>query len=353
MAKVGTLNSRLDEFNSKMGNEVSTMNSSIVTVQESLKNSSNKYTEVSNSISGSWSTSNSKTTLQSLELIIESIEQIVGASETFKSALEACGSLKEIVDKIIADIEEGKGLKEAETVDVFDDKGNKTGTEYHENDQKRIDKLITEVTDYNEKGVKLLDSIINMLDSIKITKIETSSGASKGLYTAFAAPKGTSVSNENYIAEQLQSSGYSDAAICGILSNIKYESKFNPGSIGDGGTSHGICQWHDNKSGSVTRWTEARDWCEENGYNPETIEGQTAYLIYDITYGERSRMGRVLRGEEAAKDGTVVKDDAQGAYDAGFQFSKTYEQPAGGEVSAKKRGLLSKEQYLVSQIAKI
>ena len=37
------------------------------------------------------------------------------------------------------------------------------------------------------------------------------------------------------------------AGACGILANIKYESGFNPKAKGDGGTSYGICQWHNNR----------------------------------------------------------------------------------------------------------
>ncbi len=184
MANVGSLDTRLEEFNSKMGSDIGAMSSSVATLQESVKDSGQKYTDVSQGISGSWTTSNNKMTIQALDLIKEAIEQIAGATEILKSALEDCGRLKEIVDKILADIEEGKPLKEAETVEDKDENGNVIGTHRVENDQKRIDELKKEVDEYNEKGKPLLDAIIAKLATIKLSIIEATSG-SGGLFTEF------------------------------------------------------------------------------------------------------------------------------------------------------------------------
>ena len=51
-----------------------------------------------------------------------------------------------------------------------------------------------------------------------------------------------------------------DAAVCGILANIEYESDFSPTVWGDDGTSYGLCQWHENRCRSLFLF------CQENGY---------------------------------------------------------------------------------------
>ena len=58
----------------------------------------------------------------------------------------------------------------------------------------------------------------------------------------------------NYLSEQ----GFSDAAICGILANIEHESGFRTDALGDGGTSYGICQWHNG------RWNNLKNYCNKN-----------------------------------------------------------------------------------------
>ena len=45
--------------------------------------------------------------------------------------------------------------------------------------------------------------------------------------------------------------GFNHAAACGVLANIQYESGANPGAVGDGGTSYGLCQWHNSRCRSL------------------------------------------------------------------------------------------------------
>ena len=51
-------------------------------------------------------------------------------------------------------------------------------------------------------------------------------------------------SNQDKIFNYLKSQGFNNAAISGILANIEYESGFKTTLYGDGGTSYGLCQWH-------------------------------------------------------------------------------------------------------------
>ena len=83
----------------------------------------------------------------------------------------------------------------------------------------------------------------------------------------------TNSSNETTIYNFLVNDmNLNTAAACGMLANIYHESGFNPNATGDGGTSYGICQWHD------SRWIAMKNWCNSNGYDWTSLNGQLHYL---------------------------------------------------------------------------
>ena len=120
-------------------------------------------------------------------------------------------------------------------------------------------------------------------------------------------------SNEEIVFKFLtKEAGYSKAAACGIVANIKYESGFKPTIVGDSGTSYGICQWH------LGRKTRLINWCNSHGYNYKTLKGQLYYLKYELkTY--YPAVHNKLK---------AVSNSAQGAYDAGYYFCYNFEAPA-------------------------
>ena len=77
----------------------------------------------------------------------------------------------------------------------------------------------------------------------------------------------------------LASMGYSKAAICAILANMQAESGFRTTAVGDGGTSYGLCQWH------AGRKQRLFDFCAQNGYDVNSVQGQCAYLDYELKTG--------------------------------------------------------------------
>ena len=69
---------------------------------------------------------------------------------------------------------------------------------------------------------------------------------------------------------------FNSAAACGILANMNAEST---GLVPDqeeigGGGGYGICQWTD------TRRDDLVEWCENNGYDYTTLEGQLWFFRY-------------------------------------------------------------------------
>ena len=123
--------------------------------------------------------------------------------------------------------------------------------------------------------------------------------------------------------------GLNSAAACGVLANIERESGFRPDALGDGGTSYGICQWHN------SRWDRLKQFCNDNGYSWETLEGQLWYLKYEL----EKYYPTIL---EYIKS---VANTADGAYDSGYYWCKWFERPADTENMSVKRGNLAKSKY--------
>jgi hypothetical protein len=143
----------------------------------------------------------------------------------------------------------------------------------------------------------------------------------------------SSVSNETTVYKYLtEKMGLNTAAACGVLANIQKESNFNPTSLGDKGTSYGICQWHNG------RWTAMKNYCSKNGYSSSSLEGQLHYLQYELENVEPYKTN-VLPYIKA------VTNNAQGAYNAAYRWCLKYEIPADTEETSEVRGNLAKNTY--------
>ena len=74
--------------------------------------------------------------------------------------------------------------------------------------------------------------------------------------------------------------GIDHAHAVGILANMQNESKFNSGIIGDGGTSGGLFQHHDNPSRGEYRFTNMRNYAGRGGQDWRTNwKGQIDYAL--------------------------------------------------------------------------
>lgn len=152
--------------------------------------------------------------------------------------------------------------------------------------------------------------------------------AVSGAKTTTTYTKGTT--NEqtvyNFLAQVM---GLNKAGACGVLANIYCESGFSPTSLGDGGTSYGICQWH------AGRYTNLKNWCSSNGKDYKTLDGQLWYLKYELEKSYTS-VFNYIKG---------VANSATGAYNAGYYWCKHFEVPADTENTSVKRGNLAKNTY--------
>ncbi len=139
--------------------------------------------------------------------------------------------------------------------------------------------------------------------------------------------------NGNYSNEEIiflfftNIAGYSEAAACGIMANMKKESGFRPNAISSGGGYHGLCQW------SKTRFQTISDYCDKYGYDPYSLEGQLNYMMHELA--------TTAYGKNLAK----FENTAQGAYDAGYYFCYNYERPSNKAEKSEERGNLAKNTY--------
>jgi len=170
-------------------------------------------------------------------------------------------------------------------------------------------------------------------DETPSQKEETSSGkqeSSSGATTTGGSASGSSnpIFNGSYSNEQItymfltKVMGYNTAAAIGVMANIKYESGYKPVSNGDSGSSYGICQWH------AGRKTRLINWCNENGYDHATLEGQLYYLQYDLTHSY-TKVHKYL---------SAVENTAEGAYDAGYYFCYHFVSPSSKATKSITRG---------------
>lgn len=121
---------------------------------------------------------------------------------------------------------------------------------------------------------------------------------------------------------------YNEAVACGILASIAQESGCSPTS-GKGKSYQGLCQW------SSSRFSILESWCNSNGYDPYSLEGQCKFLYYDLSQ----------RYTLYHKNLLAIANTSEGAYDAGYYFCYYYERPASLESSSAKRGALARDTY--------
>ena len=132
----------------------------------------------------------------------------------------------------------------------------------------------------------------------------------------------------DFLTEELM---LSNAAACGVLANIEHESNFQPTIYGDKGTSYGLCQWHNE------RFTALRGYCNALGLDYRTVQGQMAYLKYELG----NKYTSLLLTLQA------IDNTPDGAYRAAYLWCVRFEMPSNMQVKAVQRGELAQGKYWV------
>lgn len=159
---------------------------------------------------------------------------------------------------------------------------------------------------------------------------------------------------EDLVFETLTSSGYSVAGACGIMGNIAVESpEYDPTVLGPGDIPYGLFQWTD----VGDRKKKLKSWCKEHGLGHDTIEGQLAFAIYELSGGDSiaCRLDDFLRttddayaacSEFAAGFERCISDEDNGCgIYAGSLYPEFYKKPYQGLNKRLNKALNYYERY--------
>lgn len=134
--------------------------------------------------------------------------------------------------------------------------------------------------------------------------------------------------NKDRVFQALTQEGLNAAAACGIMANIEQESQFDPSATSRGG-SYGLCQW------TGSRKTDLYNFCDANGRNPASIDGQIAFLMYELQNGYKSVYKTLLS----------TPNTVDGAYNAAYRFCYDFERPANKSGRSAQRANIAKNTY--------
>jgi len=129
--------------------------------------------------------------------------------------------------------------------------------------------------------------------------------------------------NAQQVIKFFMDKGLTREQAAGIAANIQSESNFNPDAVGDGGTSFGICQWHNNRGDNMKAWTQA------NGYASNSFQGQLEFLWHEMNTSYSGVLNQIK--------------GAGSAYDAAYIFCTQFEVPANKEQVGATRGNLAEQ----------
>lgn len=172
--------------------------------------------------------------------------------------------------------------------------------------------LLTE--NYSTIGKYLTDTAANYKSGDDSAKANILSVGSSGKVETgkSSAANFSGETTKDKLYSYLKSQGFNDAAVCGIMANVQRESGFDTTALGDGGTSYGICQWHEG------RWESMKSYCSDNNLDPDSIEGQAQYLVHELKNSYPDVYDTLKN----------VPNTSQGAYDAAYKWTTDFEIPA-------------------------
>lgn len=125
--------------------------------------------------------------------------------------------------------------------------------------------------------------------------------------------------NAKIVIDFLIEKGLNAAAACGIAGNIEHESHFNTASIGDNGTSFGICQWHYGRGDAMKQMAGS-------GWN-RNLSGQLEYLWYELQNAYNPVLSKLM----------AVANNESGVRNAADIFVRGFEIPANIDQESQNR----------------
>lgn len=160
--------------------------------------------------------------------------------------------------------------------------------------------------------INYTDMLYNIFEVVARQGTQNNNNPQYSTASLSAGPKNTI----NFLVDK----GLNTAAAVGIAANIKHESSFNTASIGDNGTSFGICQWHLGRGDNMKRMA-GKNW-------KINLTGQLNYLWYELTNSYKSSVLSPLRS---------VSNTLSGAKKAADIFVRHFEVPANIDYQSEQR----------------
>ncbi len=121
-----------------------------------------------------------------------------------------------------------------------------------------------------------------------------------------------------------------DSAIAAVLANMDRESAFDPLAIDETGNFFGLCQW------SRERWLNCFCFCRQNGLDRLTVDGQLAFLRYELEGEYNWILTEFL---------LCAEDSEDGAQEAQYYFCELFEAPTELDWEQVRRSKLVAEVY--------
>lgn len=178
----------------------------------------------------------------------------------------------------------------------------------------RADAILREVAYINSKSERTLTKTGIHLSVMNYTTMLADLWRVLGYSTGEDSENNSDTSslsgNVKTTVDYLMKKGLNSAAACGVAGNIYYESNFNPAAVGDGGTSFGICQWHDGRGSEMKKQVGA-NWASN-------LTGQLDYLWYELKSSYQGTLSRLKS----------VSNTTSGAKNAADYFVRNFEVPA-------------------------
>ena len=132
--------------------------------------------------------------------------------------------------------------------------------------------------------------------------------------------------NAAKIGNCLISAGFTPAQAVGMLANIQQESGYDPGAVGDGGTSFGLCQWHAGRGTNMKNYVGS-GWATN-------IEKQVEFLVKELKESYKSSTYDPIVA--------ITTNDAESAAKVAKIWCINYEVPADRYTRAEERASIAR-----------
>ena len=124
--------------------------------------------------------------------------------------------------------------------------------------------------------------------------------------------------------------GLSNEQAAGLVGNLAHESGgLNPSIKGDSGNAHGWAQWNGPRQKDMIKWTTA------NGYDPNSDDGNYAYLIHDLQVNYPKALENLKKAKTIDEATQIIQDQYEFPGNPMYKSRRTYADQAMAAVQSQ------------------